>query len=226
VLFPNRSGGSVHLQYLLLVDDWRRAGRFAWGAAVLSYLYREMGRSPLQMTASSTLGGDLGGWSALLMLWAWERFPHTALLHVETGAQITEDAHPRALRWLPAHTRQHCDQFYLYKLWFDECTTFMWSPYFDRAQDFAGTVIQSDTFRAVVPLIFFSLTMWHHPDRMLGQFGMIQDPPHHPHPHPAAEIRFFLRQGQHGPSRGQQFIQAASESIELWNRRYEFIERT
>ncbi|CAI0537342.1 unnamed protein product, partial [Linum tenue] len=29
VLFPDRYGGLVHLQYLLLVDDWRRAGRFA-----------------------------------------------------------------------------------------------------------------------------------------------------------------------------------------------------
>ncbi|CAI0446100.1 unnamed protein product, partial [Linum tenue] len=125
VLFSDRSGGSVHLQYLLLVEDWRRAGRFAWGAAVLSYLYREMGRSALQMTASSSLGGDFGGWAALLMLWTWERFPHTSPLHAVTGAQITQDAVPRGIRWLPAQTRQHGDQFYLYKLWFDECTTFV-----------------------------------------------------------------------------------------------------
>ncbi|CAI0561193.1 unnamed protein product [Linum tenue] len=92
VLFSDRSGGSVHLQYLLLVEDWRRAGRFAWGAAVLSYLYREMGRSALQMTTSSSLGGDFGGWSALLMIWTWERFSHTSPLHAETGAQITQDA--------------------------------------------------------------------------------------------------------------------------------------
>ncbi|CAI0377826.1 unnamed protein product [Linum tenue] len=113
VLFSDRSGGSVHLPYLLLVEDWRRAGRFAWGAAVLSYLYREMGRSALQMTASSSLGGDFGGWAALLMIWTWERFPHTSPLHAVTGAQITQDAVPRGIRWLPAQTRQHGDQFYL-----------------------------------------------------------------------------------------------------------------
>ncbi|CAI0433343.1 unnamed protein product [Linum tenue] len=112
-------------QSSLQEQDWRRAGRFAWGAAMLSYLYREMGRSALQMTASSSLGGDFGGWSALLMIWTWERFPHTSPLHAVTGAQITQDAVPRGLRWLPAHTRQHGDQFYLYKLWFDECTTFV-----------------------------------------------------------------------------------------------------
>ncbi|CAI0540520.1 unnamed protein product [Linum tenue] len=65
----------------------------------------------------------------------------------------------------------------------------MWRPYFDRAEDFSGTVIQSDTFRAVVSLICSS-AMWHHPDRVLRKFGMIQDPPHPRHP--AAEIRFFL----------------------------------
>ncbi|CAI0461548.1 unnamed protein product [Linum tenue] len=77
VLFPDRSGATLHLQYLLLIEDWQRAGRFAWGAAVLSYLYREMGRSALHITHSFTsLGSDLGGWVALLQLWVWERFPH------------------------------------------------------------------------------------------------------------------------------------------------------
>ncbi|CAI0430001.1 unnamed protein product [Linum tenue] len=165
VLFPDRSGGSVHLQYLLWVEDWQRAGRFTWGASVLSYMYREMGRSVLQMTQSSSLGGDLGGWSALLQ------------------------------------TCQHGDQFYQYKLWFDEKTIFVWRPYFERAQDLSGSVIQSDMFRAVVPLICFSSAMWHHPDCVLEQFGMMQDEPHQPHP--VADIRFFLRQGQHGPSSGQ-----------------------
>ncbi|CAI0559407.1 unnamed protein product [Linum tenue] len=88
VLFPDRCGATVHLQYLLLVEDLHRAGRFARGAAVLSYLYREIGRSVLHMTQSSSLGGDLGGWATLLQLWAWEQFPHTIPLHTETGVQI------------------------------------------------------------------------------------------------------------------------------------------
>ncbi|CAI0392610.1 unnamed protein product [Linum tenue] len=104
VLFPDRFGGSVHLQ------------------------------SALQMTQSSSLGGDFGGWSTLLMIWTWERFLHTTPLHIETGAQITEDAVPRGLRWLPAHTCKHGDQFYMYKLWFDECTTFV-SPGLQRYCD-------------------------------------------------------------------------------------------
>ncbi|CAI0448511.1 unnamed protein product, partial [Linum tenue] len=82
LLFPDRSGATVHLQYLLLIEDWQRARRFAWGAAILSYLYREMDRSVLHITHSSTsLGGGLGGWLALLQLWAWERFPHLTPRH-------------------------------------------------------------------------------------------------------------------------------------------------
>ncbi|CAI0385552.1 unnamed protein product, partial [Linum tenue] len=132
VLFPDRSGAPVHLQYLLLIEDWQRAGRFAWGAAVLSYLYREM----------------------------------------ETRAQIAEEASPRGLRWLPANTRQYGDQLFQYTVWFDEMETMVWQPYVKRAHHLRGSVIQSETFRAVVPLICFFAVMWHHPDRVLRQFGM------------------------------------------------------
>ncbi|CAI0445035.1 unnamed protein product [Linum tenue] len=112
-LFPDRSGATVHLQYLLLIEDWQRARQFSWGATVLSYLYREMGRSALHITHSGTsLGGDLGGWVALLQLWVWERFPHLAARHLETRAHISEDASPRGLRWLPANTRQYGDQLF------------------------------------------------------------------------------------------------------------------
>ncbi|CAI0450910.1 unnamed protein product, partial [Linum tenue] len=222
VLFPDRSGSTVHLQYLLLIEDWERAGGFAWGAAVLSYLYREMGRSTLHISHTGTsLAGDLGGWVALLQFWAWERFPHLAPRDSETRAPATEDAHPRGLRWLSASSRQYGDQLFHYKLWFDAMDTVVWQPYRERALHLRGSVIQSDTFRAVVPLICFSSVMWHHPDRVLRQFGMRQHEPHQPHPE--AEVRFFLRQATRGPSRGQQLVHASRESLDFWNRRHEFV---
>ncbi|CAI0444176.1 unnamed protein product [Linum tenue] len=54
MLFPDRTRATVHLQYLLLLENWRIAGGYAWGAAVLAYLYSEMGRSVLHMTQSSS----------------------------------------------------------------------------------------------------------------------------------------------------------------------------
>ncbi|CAI0393752.1 unnamed protein product, partial [Linum tenue] len=138
---------------------------YAWGAAVLAYLYREMGRSVLHMTQSSSTGGEIGGWVALLQLWAWERFPLIAPQHTVTDEPITADASPRGARWLPAMTRQHGDQLFSYKLFFDVLETIVWLPYWERDLQFRGFVPQSDTFRAVVPLICFSVVMWHHPDR-------------------------------------------------------------
>ncbi|CAI0424792.1 unnamed protein product, partial [Linum tenue] len=225
VLFPGRSGAMVHLQYLLLIEDWQRAGRFACGAAVLPYLYREMGRSVLHIMHSTTsLRGDLGGWLALLQLWAWERFPHLTPRHLETRVQIVEDAFLRGLRWLPANTRQYGDKLFQYKLWFDEMETMVWQPYVERAHHLRGSVIQSETFRAVVPLICFSAVMWHHPDRVLWHFGMRQTVPHPPHP--KVEVRFFLRQATRGPSRGKQLVHASRESLAFWNRRHEFVAMT
>ncbi|CAI0551817.1 unnamed protein product [Linum tenue] len=66
MMFPDRTGVIVHLQYLLMLENWWIAGGYAWGAAILAYLYREMGRSVLHMTQSSSTGGDLGGWVTLL----------------------------------------------------------------------------------------------------------------------------------------------------------------
>ncbi|CAI0433958.1 unnamed protein product [Linum tenue] len=123
MMFPDRTEATVHLQYLLLLDNWRSTRGYAWGATVLAYLYREMGRLVLHMTQSSSTGGDLGGWLALLQLWAWERLPLITPRHSVTDEPITEDAYPRGARWLPAMTRQHGDQLFSYKLFFDELST-------------------------------------------------------------------------------------------------------
>ncbi|CAI0460932.1 unnamed protein product [Linum tenue] len=181
-----------------------------------------MGRSTLHISHTGTsLAGDLGGWVALLQFWAWERFPHLAPRDSETRAPATEDAHPRGLRWLSASSRQYGDQLFQYKLWFDAMDNVVWQPYRERALHLRGSVIQSETFRAVVPLICFSSVMWHHPDRVLRQFGMRQQEPHQPHPE--SEVRFFLRQATHGPSRGQQLVHASRVSLDFWNRRHEFL---
>ncbi|CAI0404945.1 unnamed protein product [Linum tenue] len=123
ILFPDQTGSTVHLQYLLLLENWRRAGGYAWGAAVLAYLYREMGRLVMQMTQASSTGGDLGGWVALLQLWAWKQFSLIAPRDTVKDEPITKDAYPCSARWLLAMSSQHGDQFFSYKLFFDELST-------------------------------------------------------------------------------------------------------
>ncbi|CAN1294307.1 Protein MAIN-LIKE 1 [Linum perenne] len=65
---------------LPLLEDIERVGEYAWGAAALSLLYRELGRTAFQIESGTTTEhiGDIGGWLALLQVWALERFPSIA----------------------------------------------------------------------------------------------------------------------------------------------------
>ncbi|CAN1258849.1 hypothetical protein LINPERPRIM_LOCUS10000 [Linum perenne] len=55
----------------MVLEDWDVASRFSWGSAVLSVLYREM-------SSTSSMRGDLGGWVSIVQLWAYERIPFLA----------------------------------------------------------------------------------------------------------------------------------------------------
>ncbi|CAN0838216.1 Serine/threonine-protein phosphatase 7 long form homolog [Linum grandiflorum] len=76
-LMPDRSSAYVHCQYLLAFRERRP---FAWGATVLSWMYRELGRVEFKIEGgpTSTSTGDIGGWMALLQAWCLERFPNIA----------------------------------------------------------------------------------------------------------------------------------------------------
>ena len=67
VLFPSSSRDTVHARYMqLLMDDTEISG-YAWGAAVLSYLYRGLTK------AADRSATSLNGCTMLLMYWAYER---------------------------------------------------------------------------------------------------------------------------------------------------------
>ncbi|CAN0905368.1 Serine/threonine-protein phosphatase 7 long form homolog [Linum grandiflorum] len=59
-MLPDRSSAYVHCQYLLAFRERRP---FAWGAAVLSWMYRELGRVTFKIEGgpTSTSVGDIGG---------------------------------------------------------------------------------------------------------------------------------------------------------------------
>ncbi|CAN1187723.1 Protein MAIN-LIKE 1 [Linum perenne] len=65
---------------LPLLEDIDRVGEYAWGAATLSWLYRELGRTAFRIESGTTAEhiGDIGGWLALLQVWALEIFPSIA----------------------------------------------------------------------------------------------------------------------------------------------------
>ncbi|CAN0846848.1 Protein MAIN-LIKE 1 [Linum grandiflorum] len=67
-LFADRSGASVHPVYLLLLEKERPSDTeyYAWGAAALAWLYREMWRSIFNLKGHGKAWGNIGGWMVLL----------------------------------------------------------------------------------------------------------------------------------------------------------------
>ncbi|CAN0856328.1 Protein MAINTENANCE OF MERISTEMS [Linum grandiflorum] len=76
-LLADRSGSLVHPLYLLLLEQERPSDTkyYAWGAAALAWLYREMGCSIFNLEGHAKAWGDIGGWMVLLQAWTLEHFP-------------------------------------------------------------------------------------------------------------------------------------------------------
>ena len=72
VLFVDKSSKRVPMRYLQFLQDFEQCSTYAWGAAALSYLYREM------CNATDYNVQSIGGYVLLIQLWAWERCPTLA----------------------------------------------------------------------------------------------------------------------------------------------------
>uniref|UniRef100_A0A9I9E861 Aminotransferase-like plant mobile domain-containing protein n=1 Tax=Cucumis melo TaxID=3656 RepID=A0A9I9E861_CUCME len=136
-----------------ITPNLHHTGRYSWGGACLAWLYRQL------CTASKQGVREIAGPLILLQIWAWERFPIVApqLLHVNANQ---------------LHGRVYGSR-YMFDLL--QPSQIVWEPY--------KTVINSlphfctnghDIWRTISPLICFYIGEWHHPDRVLRQFGIQQ----------------------------------------------------
>ncbi|KAH1190236.1 Serine/threonine-protein phosphatase 7 long form [Glycine max] len=67
VLFVNKSSARVSLRYIQFLRDFQQCSEYAWGPAVLAYLYRQM------CSATDYKIKSIGGMCILIQMWAWER---------------------------------------------------------------------------------------------------------------------------------------------------------
>ncbi|KAH0748111.1 hypothetical protein KY290_027343 [Solanum tuberosum] len=91
ILFPNTSGNLISLQYLAFLDPIHDVGKYSWGSAVLTYLYRALCRASIGNVV------DICGFIPLLQVWCWER-----ILPVQPSAPSPHDGDvllPYARRW-------------------------------------------------------------------------------------------------------------------------------
>jgi len=69
VLLVDISSKRVLMRYLQFLVDFEECSSYAWGAAALSYLYKEMCNATYYNMQS------IGGYVLLIQLWAWEQCP-------------------------------------------------------------------------------------------------------------------------------------------------------
>ncbi|KAK5774747.1 hypothetical protein PVK06_042603 [Gossypium arboreum] len=168
---PDLSRNLVHLRWLLKLVDFRAAGEFSWGSAVLATLYREMCRATRPNKAK------IGGCLSLLQSWARFRFPflRPRVNHPYTFPLITRWNHSASYARLPTCLED-------IRLLLDQRSEaqFQWTPY----EDLAIRVVIPDEYlqnlnawHVKVLLVNFAIVEMHQSDRVLRQFRFRQPIP-------------------------------------------------
>ncbi|KAL9688081.1 hypothetical protein QQ045_032494 [Rhodiola kirilowii] len=163
-LFSDKSGKTIPLYFLPLLEDLDRVRNYSWGSAVLACLYSNMcgactiGHSQLAVPvvmppADAEFEPALrGSWSYLKWIGpkCWVGVPHGSLLQYRDAIQ---KMHPG---------------------------DFIWRPYENNLFALLNPIClegQQNTWRADVPLICYNIIEWHHPGRVARQFGFRQGVP-------------------------------------------------
>ncbi|KAH1197402.1 Serine/threonine-protein phosphatase 7 long form [Glycine max] len=122
VLFVNKSSSRVSLRYLQFLRDFEQCSTYAWGPAVLAYLYREM------CSTTDYKVKSIGCMCILIQMWAWKRC--TTLAPKRTPPVIENK--PLGHRWL-RRENQHIDnddlRVFRRKLDLMKRHEFVWEPY-------------------------------------------------------------------------------------------------
>ncbi|XP_020211646.1 serine/threonine-protein phosphatase 7 long form homolog [Cajanus cajan] len=153
--------------------DFQTIKTYAWGAAVLGYLYRNLCTSTDYKTPSC------GGFTLLLQLWAWERFPTI----LSSPFPPIPPACPVGLRWSNTATKiSMSDDIKFYRKFFDRLTrkSIIWQPYPPLEQMPEDCTQGIRIWGSVIPLLSLCICEWHQPDRVMRQFGYQQPVPNPP----------------------------------------------
>ncbi|KAL6346186.1 hypothetical protein AAG906_027930 [Vitis piasezkii] len=203
-LFADKSGSSVQVAFLPLLRDFMVTERLSWGSAALAHLYRELCRASqsgaMEIAGPLTLL-QLWAWERLHVGRPGAQFPAQRHIVPEAGNEreaphdfgdapvvgaIEEQAlpvDPRGCRWKGrfSHTDNPQGGLTLYRDQLDQQKNdqIIWQPYTPEILEKLPPICVADQqiWRTVAPLICFEIVEWHHPDRVLRQFGLRQGIP-------------------------------------------------
>ncbi|KAH7843384.1 hypothetical protein Vadar_015969 [Vaccinium darrowii] len=163
-LLCDKTGSKVNVSPLALLEDLDRVSHYGWGASALAFLYRQLGQASRRDTK------QLSCFLTLLEAWIDEHFP---VFNPVTNPDYTEDL-PRALRWVSRRESGTSQSYYrqlLHDLGADQV---IFNLYKNHRQ-----VVPSNAFYTG-PIRAMHIVEPHLPDRVLGQFGLVQQIPADP----------------------------------------------
>ncbi|KAL0398489.1 UNVERIFIED_CONTAM: Serine/threonine-protein phosphatase 7 long form [Sesamum radiatum] len=179
-------GNTVSLLYLRHMENIDEESTSNWGTAVLAYLYREL------CTASQRGKTNIGGAMQLLQIWAWSRIITLAPIPSNNVADLMptiDDPEnilpvpPYARRWSyhisQTHTAHNAIRIIRNTLDRMQENEFIWTPYLHGLPELQSLPAYATRtpWNIRCPLINYSIVEMHHVERVLRQFGMIQDIP-------------------------------------------------
>ncbi|XP_057415193.1 protein MAIN-LIKE 1-like [Lotus japonicus] len=170
-LFASKSGGYHTTVYWIgMLEDLGRVSEYAWGAIALASLYEQLSRASRRKTA------QIGGFTSLVLSWAYEYISSSVIIRTEVPG-YTQDQ-PRAQRWSTsriAHSGLDERRVMLDELTVDDIT---WTPFEDhrdvRPRD------PRALYSGYIRTPYGRSVSLHLPERVMRQFGFIQDIPRHP----------------------------------------------
>ncbi|CAH9080084.1 unnamed protein product [Cuscuta epithymum] len=172
-IFSTTTGNKVPVMYLPLFESFDEAGRYAWGAAALSFLYRALGNASLK--SQSTVSGCL----TLLQCWSYY---HLNVGRPKLNHDPVHECFPFVLRWKGKQSSPTSNRdvaFYRKSLDLLKPSDVDWCPY----SNISHTVVPENILNTLIlgrsktMLICFDKAERHLPDRVLRQFGMSQTIP-------------------------------------------------
>ncbi|XP_050254850.1 serine/threonine-protein phosphatase 7 long form homolog [Quercus robur] len=179
-IFMDKSGDRVHLMWVQQLEDLRNPRRYSWGSACLAWLYRELCRASHKETS------QIGGCLLLVQYWVWARFPYLCPA-IERGPPVGAYGPPARgplylkWAWVPNKKNRPAHIFrdrYRQQIASMLPSQVVWQPYEAHFEDLPPWCVAGRAvWTATVPLVCFHLVEIHTPDRVVRQFGMIQEIP-------------------------------------------------
>ncbi|XP_065851952.1 protein MAIN-LIKE 2-like [Euphorbia lathyris] len=169
-IFSTTTGNKVPIMYLPLFEDFEKAGKYAWGAAALAFLYRALGKATLK--SQSTISG------CLTLLQCWSYF-HLNIGRPRFYQEPVHDCFPFVLWWKgkqSAATVKRDINFYRKALDSLEPCDVDWVPYSNIDDRLIPDHLRNSLIlgRSKTMLICFDKAERHLPDRCSRQHGMLQ----------------------------------------------------